>query len=115
LTWACGIAIGGGGKKPSGFLSFSFLACCSGWILADIWTLIGLICLFAISAGYAFPAIALLLSLSCSTHFGNFPTVSAAALMVLPLVRDKAKFAAVQRTVAKDHCLQHLHVSGILF
>jgi hypothetical protein len=66
----------------------------AGWILADIWTLIGLICLFAISAGYAFPAIALLLSLSCSTHFGNFPTVSAAALMVLPLVREKAKFVA---------------------
>jgi hypothetical protein len=65
----------------------------AGWILADIWTLIGLICLFAISAGYAFPAIALLLSLSCSTHFGNFPTYSVAALMVLPLVREKTKFA----------------------
>jgi hypothetical protein len=65
----------------------------AGWILADIWTLIGLICLFAISAGYAFPAIALLLSFSCSTHFGNFPRYSAAALLVLPLVREKAKFA----------------------
>jgi hypothetical protein len=65
----------------------------AGWILADIWSLIGLICLFAISAGYAFPTIGLLLSLSCSTHFGNFPTYSAVALMVLPLVREKAKFA----------------------
>jgi hypothetical protein len=64
----------------------------AGWILADIWTLIGLICLFAISIGYAFPVIALLLSIACSTHFGNFPTFSAAALMVLPLVREKAKF-----------------------
>ncbi len=65
----------------------------AGWILADIWTLIGLVCLFAIAAGYAFPSIALLLSLACSTHFGNFPTYCAAALMVLPLVREKAKFA----------------------
>lgn len=66
----------------------------AGWILVDIWTLIGFICLFAISVGYAFPAIALLLSLSCSTHFGNFPTFSAVALMILPLVQEKVKFAA---------------------
>ena len=65
----------------------------AGWILADIWTLIGLVCLFAISIGYAFPAIALLLSISCSTHFGNFPTYTTVALMMLPLVREKAKFA----------------------
>ncbi len=66
----------------------------AGWILADMWTLVGLLCLFAISIGYAFPAIALLLSVSCSTHFGNFPTYATAALMILPLVREKAKFAA---------------------
>jgi hypothetical protein len=61
--------------------------------MADIWALIGLVCLFAMAAGHAFPALALLLALACATHFGNFPVFSVAALAVLPLVREKAKFA----------------------
>jgi hypothetical protein len=65
----------------------------AGWILADIWTLVGLLGLFALSAGYAVPSILLLLAFACATHFGNFPIYAATAFVFLPFVRQRAKFA----------------------
>ncbi len=65
----------------------------AGWILADAWTLAGLIGLFAVSAGYAVPSILLLLSFACATHFGNFPVYAATAVVFLPFVRERLKFA----------------------
>lgn len=65
----------------------------AGWVLADVWTLAGLICLFAVSAGCAAPPILLLLSFALATHFGNFPVFAATALGFLPFVRERLKFA----------------------
>jgi hypothetical protein len=65
----------------------------AGWVLADVWTLAGLICLFAVSAGRAAPSMLLLLSFALATHFGNFPVFSATALGFLPFVRERLTFA----------------------
>ena len=65
----------------------------AGWILADAWSLIGFICLFAMATGYPSSGIAVLLAFACSTHFGNFPVYTATAFVFLPWVRAKARFA----------------------
>ncbi len=66
----------------------------SGWVLADVWTLTGLICLFVIAAGHFHPAAAGMLAFACGTHFGNFPTFGATALAMLPFVHERLRYAA---------------------
>jgi hypothetical protein len=70
----------------------------SGWVMADVWTLTGLISLFVIAAGHYHPVVAGLLAFSCGAHFGNFPTFSAVALAVLPVARERLRY--VVRIVA---------------
>lgn len=65
----------------------------TGWILADAWSLIGFICLFALAAGHPSRAIAALMAFACATHFGNFPVYAATAFLFLPWVRAKTRFA----------------------
>jgi hypothetical protein len=64
----------------------------SGWVMADVWTLIGLICLFVIASGHFHPVAAALLAFSCGTHFGNFPAFSTAGLAMLPFVHAKLRY-----------------------
>lgn len=64
----------------------------AGWVLADVWTLAGLICLFAVSSGCASPPTLLLLAFALATHFGNFPVYAATAFGFLPFVRERLKF-----------------------
>ena len=66
----------------------------SGWVMADVWTLVGLICLFVIASGHFHPLAAGVLAFACSVHFGNFPTFGAAALLMLPGVRGRKTYAA---------------------
>jgi hypothetical protein len=66
----------------------------AGWILADAWSLIGFICLFALATGHSSLGIAALFTFACSTHFGNFPVYAATAFLFLPWARAKARFAA---------------------
>ena len=66
----------------------------AGWVLADAWSLIGFICLFALATGHSSPGIAVLFSFACATHFGNFPVYAATAFVFLPAVKAKARFAA---------------------
>jgi len=65
----------------------------AGWILADVWSLIGFICLFALATGHPSLGIGVLLTFACATHFGNFPIYAATAFLFLPWVRAKARFA----------------------
>jgi hypothetical protein len=65
----------------------------SGWVMADVWTLVGLISLFVIAGGYFHPAAAGLLAFACGTHFGNFPVFGTAALAMLPFVRERTRYA----------------------
>ncbi len=65
----------------------------SGWVMADVWTLIGLIGLFVVASGNFHPIAGLLLAFACGTHFGNFPTFGTAALAMLPFVRERARYA----------------------
>jgi hypothetical protein len=65
----------------------------SGWVIADVWTLTGLIGLFVIAAGRPHPLAAGLLAFSCGSHFGNFPVFGAAALAMLPFARAKLRYA----------------------
>jgi hypothetical protein len=66
----------------------------AGWILADAWSLIGFICLFALATGHSSPGIAILFTFACATHFGNFPVYATTAFLFLPWVKAKARFAA---------------------
>jgi hypothetical protein len=66
----------------------------TGWLMADAWSLLGLIGLFAVATGRFGPGAALLLSFACATHLGNFPIYGAAALMMLPFVAGRLKYAA---------------------
>ena len=66
----------------------------SGWVMADVWTLTGLIGLFVIASGHFHPAAAGLLAFACGAHFGNFPTFGTAALAMLPLVCERTRYAA---------------------
>lgn len=65
----------------------------NGWILADAWSLIGFICLFAMATGHPSLGTAVLMAFACATHFGNFPVYAATAFLFLPWVRAKARFA----------------------
>jgi len=65
----------------------------SGWVMADVWTLIGLIGLFVIVSGNFHPVPAALFAFACGTHFGNFPTFGTAALAMLPFVRERRRYA----------------------
>jgi hypothetical protein len=65
----------------------------SGWVMADVWTLVGLICLFAIAAGRFHPVAAGALAFACGAHFGNFPTFVTTALALLPVVRARKRYA----------------------
>jgi len=65
----------------------------SGWVMADAWTLIGLICLFVLAAGHGHPAVAGALAFACGTHFGNFPTFAATAFAMLPAVKQRRLYA----------------------
>jgi len=64
----------------------------AGWVMADVWTLIGLVGLFVIASGHFPPAAAGLLAFACATHFGNFPTFATAALSMFPLVRERGRY-----------------------
>jgi hypothetical protein len=65
----------------------------AGWVMADVWTLVGLICLFATAAGHFHPVVAGALAFACGSHFGNFPIFGATALAILPVVRARARYA----------------------
>ena len=75
-------------------LAASGLALFSGWVMADVWTLTGLIGLFVIAAGRPHPLAAGLLAFSCGTHFGNFPIFGTVAFAMLALVRERLRYAA---------------------
>jgi hypothetical protein len=62
--------------------------------MADVWVLIALIGLFAIASGHVTLFSAGLLTFACATHFGNFPILAAAALMMAPAVRRRLKYIA---------------------
>jgi hypothetical protein len=85
-------------RQPTGALLAAVLASglgfFSGWVMADVWTLIGLISLFLIASGPFHPVAAGLLAFACGTHFGNFPTFGTVALAMLPLVRERMRYAA---------------------
>jgi hypothetical protein len=66
----------------------------AGWILADAWSLVGFICLFAMTTGQASLVIAVLFTFACATHFGNFPVYATTAFLFLPWVKARAGFAA---------------------
>jgi hypothetical protein len=67
----------------------------TGYLMADIWTLIGFICIFSISIGYSYFSIAIILALSYSVHHGNFPIFTTTAFFFLPFVRQKVKFSVI--------------------
>ena len=64
----------------------------AGWVMADVWTLIGLLSLFIIASGHFHPAAAGVLAFSCATHFGNFPTFVIAGIGMFPLVRKRGRY-----------------------
>jgi hypothetical protein len=49
--------------------------------------------LFVIAAGHFHPVAAGLLAFSCGAHFGNFPTFGTVALAMLPLARERLRYA----------------------
>jgi len=64
----------------------------SGWVMADVWTLVGFICLFVIAVGHFHPIVAGGLAFACGVHFGNFPTFGATALALLPIVPARRRY-----------------------
>lgn len=64
----------------------------TGSLMADVWTLIGFICLFVISIGYVYPIMAILLAISYAVHFGNFIVYTATAFLFLFFVKYKLKY-----------------------
>jgi hypothetical protein len=65
----------------------------SGWVMADVWALTGLICLFVIAAGHFHPLAAAAFAFACGTHFGNFPIFGATALAIAPFIRERRRYA----------------------
>jgi hypothetical protein len=59
----------------------------SGYLMADIWTGMGLIALFSILTGYVSPAIAIFLVFSLSTHYGNFPIFAFTAMLFWLIIK----------------------------
>jgi len=76
-------------------LFFSIVFACvglfSGWIMADIWTIIGLLCLFAILTGYASQFIAILLVFASATHYGNSPIFMGVAVLFWLFIRNSKR------------------------
>jgi hypothetical protein len=64
----------------------------AGWVMADVWTLIGLLCLFVIASGHFHAAAAGVLAFSWATHFGNFPTFVIAGIGMFPWVRKRGRY-----------------------
>ncbi len=64
----------------------------SGWVMADVWTLVGFICLFVIAAGRFHPVAAAGVAFACGAHFGNFPAFGATALALLPIVPARRRY-----------------------
>ena len=75
------------------FLSsvFACVGLFSGWLMADIWTIIGLISLFAILTGYASQFIAILLVFALATHYGNFPIFMGVAILFWLFIRNSKR------------------------
>ena len=63
----------------------------SGYLMADIWTVMGLIALFSILTGYTSPTIAILLGFSLSTHYGNFPVLAGTALLFWLFIKNSRR------------------------
>lgn len=66
----------------------------TGFLMADAWTLIALIGLFAAAVEKRGAAAFLLFSFGAATHFGNFPVLAATAVLTLPRVRRRWRFLA---------------------
>jgi hypothetical protein len=62
----------------------SALGMYTGYVMADIWTLISLMLTLALLAGPIGLGTLLLLSFALSTHFGNIPIVLATGLLSAP-------------------------------
>jgi hypothetical protein len=75
------------------FLSIMFtcLGLFSGWLMADIWTIIGLLSLFTILTGYGSPVIAFLLVFTFATHLGNFPIFIGVAILFWLFIRNSRR------------------------
>jgi hypothetical protein len=75
------------------FLSivFAFVGLFSGWLMADIWTMMGLLALFAVLTGYGSPVISILLIFSLATHYGNFPIYAGVAILFWLFIRNSKK------------------------
>jgi len=75
------------------FLSivFSCVGFFSGWLMADIWTTIGLLSLFTILTGYGSPVIAILLVFTFATHYGNFPIYVGTAILFWLFIRNSRR------------------------
>ena len=63
----------------------------SGWLMADIWTIIGLISLFLIITGYTSPIVGSVLAFSLAVHYANFPVCLSVACVFWVLVRSGRK------------------------
>jgi hypothetical protein len=76
-------------------LFFSIVFACvglfSGWLMADIWTIIGLLSLFALLTGYASQFIAILLAFALATHYGNFPIFMGVAILFWLFIRNSKR------------------------
>jgi hypothetical protein len=92
LLWAQGLKRRYSGALFAAVLT-SGLGLFAGWVMADVWTLIGLIGLFVIARGNFHPAAAAGLAFACGTHFGNFPAFGTTALLMLPFIRQRARYA----------------------
>jgi hypothetical protein len=62
----------------------------AGWVMADVWTLTGLMALFVVLVEFH-PAAAVLTAFAWAAHFGNFPVLAAAGALMLPWVRDRVR------------------------
>ena len=63
----------------------------SGWLMADIWTGMGLIALFSTLTGYTSPTVTIFLVFSLSTHYGNFPIFAFTALLFWLFIRNNRR------------------------
>ena len=65
----------------------------AGLIMADIWTLTGMVSLFSIAMGIGYPLMTMLLALSIATHYGNFPVLAGTAVLFLPFAVGRTRYA----------------------
>jgi hypothetical protein len=75
-------------------LLLSGLGLYTGFLMADCWTLLALIGLFAAAAGRRGAAAFLLLSFGAAAHFGNLPVLASTAALVLPRARGRGRYLA---------------------